>query len=229
MKKIILAVIVMSSLSITAQTKTDLQKHFEKYYQQMKKQGDVQGVLNAMTHLDVLLPSQARKDTLAYIYVSEGRNMEALNTIGIEKTGSDSDLNTEIKAIALNALGERTRALEFYNILYNKKPSPIIAYEIADILLQTGDLAGAQEKVDYGLANVTDEMRRTYYEQQQPYQTSLRAGLLYLKAIVTYSEDKDANQEIAIATLNRALSLDPNFNMARISKEALLSRSKGTD
>ncbi|MEO5788904.1 MAG: hypothetical protein ACOH2D_15875 [Gelidibacter sp.] len=229
MKKFILVVIVMSSLSITAQTKTELQKHFEKYYQQMKKQGDVQGVINAMTHLDVLKPSQARKDTLAYIYVSEGRNMEALNTIGIEKSATDSDLNTEIKAIALNALGERQRALEFYNLLYKKQPSATLAYELADLMLQTGDLVGAQEKVEYGLANVTDEMRRTYYEQQQPYQTSLKAGLLYLKAIVTYSEDKDANQEIAIATLNRALAIDPNFNMARISKEALLSRAKGTD
>ena len=229
MKKFILAVIVMSSLSITAQTKTDLQEHVEKYYQQMKKQGDVQGVINAMTHLDVVAPTQARKDTLAYIYVSEGRNMEALNTIGIEKSGTDSDLNTEIKAIALNALGERQRALEFYTILYNKKPSATLAYELGDLMLQTGDLAGAQEKVEYGMANVTDEMRRTYYEQQQPYQTSLRAGLLYLKAIVTYSQDKDANQEIAIATLNRALAIDPNFNMAKISKEALLSRAKGTD
>ncbi len=229
MKKFILAVVVMSSLSSTAQTKNELQKHFEKYYLQMKKQGDAQGVINAMTHLDVLAPTQARKDTLAYIYISEGRNMEALNTVGVEKSATDSDLNIEIKAIALNALGDRERALEFYTILYNKQPSPSIAYEIADLMLQKGDLVGAQEKVDYGLANVKDEMRRTYYEQQQPYQTSLKAGFLYLKAIVTYSEDKDENQEIAIATLNRALAIDPNFNMARISKEALLSRKKGTD
>src|SRR5690606_12330715 len=100
------------------QTKTELQKHFQKYYEQMKKQGDIQGVINAMTHLDVLAPSQARKDTLAYIYVSEGRNMEASNTIGFEKNTTDSDLNTEIKAIALKSLGEYERALEFYNILY---------------------------------------------------------------------------------------------------------------
>lgn len=229
MRKFILLVAVMSSLNIAAQTKTELQKHFEKYHIQMKKQGDVQGVINAMTHLDVMAPSQARKDTLAYIYVSEGRNMEALNTIGIESNAADSDLNTEIKAIALNALGERARALEFYQKLYKKEASPILAYEIADLLLQTGDIPGAQEKVEYGLANVTDEMRRTFYETQQPYQTSLKAGFLYLKAILTYTEDKDANQEIAIATLNRALAIDPNFNLARISKEALLSRKKGEE
>lgn len=229
MKKIILAIVVMSSLNLTAQTKTELQKHFQKYYEQMKKQGDIQGVINAMTHLDVLAPSQARKDTLAYIYVSEGRNMEALNTIGFEKNTTDSDLNTEIKAIALKSLGEYERALEFYNILYKKQPGAVVAYELADLMLQTNDLPGAQEKIEYGLANVTDDMRRTYFETQQPYQTSLKAGFLYLKAIATYSEDRDENQEIALATLNRALAIDPNFNMARIAKDALLTRKKGEE
>lgn len=221
--------VVLSSLNITAQSKSDLKKHFENYYSEMKKHGDVQGIINAMTHLDVIDPLQARKDTLAYIYVSEGRNMEALNTIGIENNNSDSDLNTEIKAIALKALGEGKRAMEFYVKLYEKDPNPSLAYELADLMLQTGDLTGAKEKVEYGLANVTDEMRRTYYETQQPYQTSLKAGFLYLKAILTFSEDKDANQEIALATLNRALAIDPNFNLARVSKEALLSRKKGND
>lgn len=219
----------MSSLNLTAQTKTELQKHFQKYYEQMKKQGDIQGVINAMTHLDVLAPSQARKDTLAYIYVSEGRNMEALNTIGFEKNTTDSDLNTEIKAIALKSLGEYERALEFYNILYKKQPGAVVAYELADLMLQTNDLPGAQEKIEYGLANVTDDMRRTYFETQQPYQTSLKAGFLYLKAIATFSEDRDENQEIALATLNRALAIDPNFNMARIAKDALLTRKKGEE
>ena len=229
MKKLVLLVVVLSSLNITAQSKTELKKHFEKYYSEMKNHGDIQGIINAMTHLDVIEPSQARKDTLAYIYVSEGRNMEALNTIGIEKNNSDSDLNTEIKAIALNALGERQRALEFYTKLYDKTPNATLAYELADIKLQTGDLAGAKEKVEYGLANVTDEMRRTYYETQQPYQTSLKAGFLYLKAILTFSEDKDANQEVALATLNRALAIDPNFNLARVTKDALLARKKGSE
>lgn len=221
--------IVLSSLNITAQSKTELKKHFQNYYSEMKKQGDVQGIINAMTHLEVIEPSQARKDTLAYIYISEGRNMEALNTIGIEKNNTDSDLNTEIKAIALKALGEGKRAMEFYTKLYDKDPNPSLAYELAELMLQSGDLAGAKEKVEYGMANVTDEMRRTYYETQQPYQTSLKAGFLYLKAILTFSEDKDANQEVAVATLNRALAIDPNFNLARVSKEALLSRKKGTE
>ena len=227
MKKILLLLVVMSSFSLTAQNKTELKKHFEAYYQQMKSQGDVQGVINAMTHLLVIEPSQARKDTLAYIYVSEGRNLEALNTIGIEKNATDSDINTEVKAIALNALNQPKRALEFYNILFDKNKTPQLAYEIADLNTQIGDFATAKTKIEYGLANVKDDMKRAFYETQQPYETSLKAAFLYLKALVIFNEDKDNNVETALATFNHALVIDPNFNMAIISKEALLSRKKG--
>jgi len=67
-------------------------------------------------------------------------------------------------------------------------------------------------------------MMRAFYETQQPYETSLRAAFTYLQALVIYNEDPNANVETAIATLNRALALDPNFNLAKISKEALLRK-----
>lgn len=193
MKKLVLSLIMLVSLASTAQTNTELQKHFEKFYAQMKKQGDIQGVINALTHLEVMTPSQARRDTLAYIYVSEGRNLEALNTIGIEKNATDSDINTEVKAIALTALNELPKALEFYEVLFQRKPNPYLAYEIADLKLQTNDVAGAKEKIEYGLANVTNDMKRSYYETQQPYQVSLKAGLTYLKALMLFNEDQTNN------------------------------------
>ncbi len=226
MKKIILLLIIMSSLGITAQTKTELTKHYEAYYEQMKKQGDIQGIINALTHLDVLEPTQARKDTIAYLYVSDGRDLQALNTIGIEKNATDSDMNVEVKAIALKALNQPKRALEQYEVLFQRQPSPNLAYEIADLKLQTEDIAGAKTNIEYGLANVKDDMVRTFYETQQPYQTSLKAALLYLKALALFSENQNENVEIALATMNRALAIDPNFNLAKISKDALLSRQK---
>ncbi len=216
----------MISFNITAQTKNELQKHFEAFYKQMKEQGDVNGVINAMTHLEVLKPSQARKDTLAYIYASEGKFMEALNTIGIDKNATDSDLNTEVKAIALKSLNEPQRSLEHYEVLYGRKPSPFLAYEIADLKLQLRDIVGAKASVEYGLANVKDDMKHAFYEKQQPYETSLKAAFTYLKALVNYNEDTANNVESAIAILNHALVMDPNFNLARISKDALLSKTK---
>ena len=226
MKKIFLLLLMLSSLGLTAQTKSELKNHFEAYYAQMKKQGDVQGIINAMTHLDVLEPSQARKDTLAYIYVSEGRNLEALNTIGIDKNPNDSDINVEVKAVALKALNQPKRALEQFEVLFQRIPSPNLAYEVADLRLQTQDLAGSKTVIEYGLANVKDDMVRTFYETQQPYQTSLKAALLYLKALAIFTENQDENVESALAIMNRALAIDPNFNLAKISKDALLARKK---
>jgi hypothetical protein len=226
MKKIAIHLIVMSSIGLTGQTKIELKTHFEAYYSQMKKQGDIQGIINAMTHLDVIEPSQARKDTLAYIYVSEGRNLEALNTIGIDKNPTDSNVNVEVKAIALKALNQPKRSLEQYEVLFERQPSPNLAYEIADLKLQTQDLDGAKTSIEYGLANVKDDMVRTYYETQQPYQTSLKAALLYLKALSIFSEDQNENVEASLAIMNRALAIDPNFNLAKVSKDALLSRKK---
>lgn len=223
MKKILLLVIALTTMSLTAQTKTELTKHFEAYYKQMKTQGDVQGIINAMTHLEVLAPSQARKDTLAYIYASEGRHVEALNTIGVEKNASDSSINTEVKAISLKALNQPKLALEQYEILFKKEANPYMAYEIAELKIQLEDIAGAKTSVDYGLANVKSDMKRAFYETQQPYQTSLKAAFLYLKALVNFNENKEENVGSSLVILNHALVEDPNFNLAKITKDALLS------
>ena len=226
MKKLILLVVVMISFNMTAQTKSELQKHFEAFYKQMKSQGDVQGVINAMTHLDVLTPTQARKDTLAYIYASEGMYMEALNTIGIDKNATDSNLNSEVKAISLKSMNQPERSLEHYEALFARKPSPFIAYEIAELKIQLNDLAGAKTSIEYGLANVKDDMKHAFYETQQPYETSLKAAFTYLKALLIYNEDTANNVESAIAMMNHALVMDPNFNLAKVSKDALLSKTK---
>ena len=124
MKKITIALVMFISAMSFAQGNAELKAHYEAYYKQMKNQGDVQGVINAMTHLDILTPSQARRDTLAYLYVSEGKYVQALNTIGIEKNASASDLNIEVKAISFKNLNDIKRALEQYNVLFDRSPNP---------------------------------------------------------------------------------------------------------
>ncbi len=221
MKKVIFLFAVAISFNATAQTKTELVKHFEAYYLQMKAQGDTQGVINAMTHLNVLAPTQARKDTLAYIYASEGKNAQALNTIGITLNPGNSDINVEVKAIALKALSQPDKALVFYEELFKRKPNSYLAYELADLKIQLKDWSGAKKTIDYGLANAKDEMKRAFYETQTPYQTSLKAAFKYLKALVVFNEDQKLNLDASLKLMNEALAIDPNFNLAKISREAL--------
>ena len=99
MKKITIALVMLISVMSFAQGNAELKAHYEAYYKQMKNQGDVQGVINAMTHLDILTPSQARRDTLAYLYVSEGKYIQALNTIGIEKNTHEYGIHKAVDAM----------------------------------------------------------------------------------------------------------------------------------
>ena len=224
MKKLILLLAVVTTFNVTAQTKSELLKHFESYYKEMKGQGDVQGVINAMTHLNVIQPSQQRLDTLAYIYVTEGRNLEALNTIGIDQNPTDSDINTEVKAIALKGMNQPKRAVVFYEELFKRNANSYVAYEIADLKTQLQDFAGAKARVDYGLTNVEPDMKRAYYESQRPYEVSLKGALTYMKALIVFNMNQTDNLDQAITLLGEAQTMDPNFNLAKLSKDALEAR-----
>ena len=226
MKKTVLVVLIVTLFSGSigySQTKTELEKHYQAFYDQMRLQGDVDGVINALTHLNVLSPSKERNDTLAYIYANDNQHLQALNTIGIEKIDSDSDLAVQVKAISLKALNQPKRSLEQFEILNTREPNAYLAYELADLKVQLGDNAGAMTNVEYGIANATDDMKYAFYERQQPYEVPLKAAFMHIKGLIQYNIDKN-NIDQAIATIDQALQIDPNFNLASLSKQALTSR-----
>ncbi|MFS4466527.1 hypothetical protein [Maribacter sp. 2210JD10-5] len=223
MKKLLIALVLSIGFFGVAQTKTELQKHYEDFYDQMRLQGDIDGVINALTHLNVLAPSKERRDTLAYIYANDNQHLQALNTIGIEKLDTDSDLAVQVKAISLKALNQPKRALEQFEILNTRQPNAYLAYELADLKIQTGDNDGAMTHVEYGLANTKDDMKYAFYERQQPYEVPLKAAFLHLKALIQFNKDKE-NIDAAVAIIDEALKIEPNFNLASLSKQALVSR-----
>ena len=223
MKRIAITLLLLMGLSTSAQTKSELQKHYEAFYNEMRLQGDVNGVIIAMTHLNVIAPSKERKDTLAYIYANDNKHLQALNTIGIEKNETDSDLAVQVKAISLKALNQPLRALEQFEILNKRTPNAYLAYELADLKIQTGDNVGASVNIEYGIANAKDDMKYAFYERQQPYEVPLKAAFMHLKGLNQYNKDKN-NIDAAIALIDEALKLDPSFNLASLSKQALESR-----
>lgn len=225
MKKILTVFILASTLSIYAQSDDSMLKHYEAFYKEMRLQGDVNGVIIALTHLNVIAPSKERRDTLAYVYANNNQHLQALNTVGIEKNEADSDLGVQVKAISLKALNQPKRALEQFQILFTRNPNAYLAYEIADLKIQVGDNAGAVQDIEYGIANTTDEMKYAFYERQQPYEVSLKAAFTHLKGLVMYNMDKNSI-DTAIATIDEALAMDPNFNLASLSKQALQSRKE---
>jgi len=206
------------------QNKKELVDHYNAFYKEMKMRGDLQGVINGLTHLDLLEPSQAKKDTLAYLYLSNGKHVQALNIIGVDTNRNDSDMAVEVKAVSLKAIGQPKKAIEHYEELFKRQPNASVAYELADLKTQTGDIEGAKTHVSYGVSNSKNDQMRTFYETQPAYQVPLKSAFLYLKALITYSEDQAKNLDTALQLLDEALKIEPNFNMALISKDALLAK-----
>jgi tetratricopeptide (TPR) repeat protein len=226
MKRLLIVVVLVCGFQLNAQTNSELIKHYEAYYKQMKKQGDVQGIINGMTHLNVLSPSQARLDTLAYIYMSNEQYSQALNTIGIEKIANDSDIAVQVKAVSLKALGQPKLAIGFFDEMFKRNPNALIAYELAELNLQTKNLVEAQKHIDYGLANAKDDMTKTYYETQTPYKVPLKSAFMYLNALVTYNKDTKANIDAAVDILDATLKTAPNFNLIQLTKNELLRQKQ---
>tara|TARA_B100000900_G_scaffold85239_1_gene68987 strand:- start:600 stop:1292 length:693 start_codon:yes stop_codon:yes gene_type:complete len=224
MKNIITILALLISISAFSQSNQELLSHYQKYYKQMQSQSDIQGVINALTHLNILSPNQARTDTLATLYMNEGRHVEALNTIGIEKNEADSDLAVQVKAFSLKAINDIDQSLIHYEELFKRKPNPFIAYELAEMKIRKGDLLGATRNITFGIANSNGDIVRNYYETQQPYSVPMRAAFIYLKGLVKINEDRENNIDETIGIMEEALAVAPNFNMAKISIDALTAQ-----
>ena len=224
MKNIITILALLISISAFSQSNQVLLSHYQKHYKQMQSQSDIQGVINALTHLNILSPNQARIDTLATLYMNEGRHVEALNTIGIEKNEADSDLAVQVKAFSLKAINDIDQSLTHYEELFKRKPNPFIAYELAEMKIRKGDLLGATRNITFGIANSNGDIVRNYYETQQPYSVPMKAAFIYLKGLVKINEDRENNIDETIGIMQEALAVAPNFNMAKISIDALTAQ-----
>lgn len=226
MKRLLILLMLVGAFQVQAQTSTELLKHYEAYYKQMQAQGDVQGIINAMTHLNILAPSNARKDTLAYIYMSEGKYMEALNTVGIEKAATDSDIAVEVKALSLKAVKQPVRAIPHFEELFKRDPNALIAYELAELNLQTQKFAEAEKHINYGLANSKEDMKKAFYETQTPYEVKLKSAFMYLNALNVYNKDTKTNIDAAVDILDATLKVSPNFNLIQLTKSELLRQKQ---
>lgn len=222
MKKNLLVLAFFTTLIGNAQSKSDMLSHYEAFYKEMILQGDVNGVINALTHLNVLESSQQRRDTLAFVYMKNNQNLQALNTIGIESSPTDSDLAVQIKAVSLKAINQPQRAVVHFENMFKRNPTPYVAYELADLKIQLGDNDGASTNIEYGLANSKDDMKYAFYERQQPYEVSLKAAFTHLKGLIQFNKNKE-DIDAAIVYMDEALKINPNFNLASLSKQALES------
>ena len=95
---------------------------------------------------------------------------------------------------------------------------------MADIKIQLNDFLGALKHITFGIANSNDDIYRNYFDTQTQYQVPMKAAFIYLKGLVKINEDRENNIDETIGIMEEALAVAPNFNMAKISIDALTAQ-----
>ena len=152
--------------------------------------------------------------------------MQALNTIGYERIATVSDIAVEVKAVSLKAVKQPELAIGLFEEMFKRNPNALIAYELAELNLQLQKNDEASKHINYGLANSKEDMKKAFYESQQPYEVPLKSAFMYLNSLVVYNKDVKANIDAAVDVLDATLKTAPNFNLVQLTKTELLRQKQ---
>lgn len=227
MKKILLCTIALLTFTVSqaqknkknTATETALTQHYEKYYKMMLKNNDLDGAIEGLSHLIVLSPSEAKKDTLAFMYLQANKAFQALSVA----ENSTSNLALKTKAIAFKNLNNPKKAIENYEALLKNNNNVLDAYELAQLQFGIQRFGEAKETILYGLKNAKDEKVRIFIKGNSYIETPIKAAFLNILGLIEYNLDK-SNIEKAITIFDEALKIDPEFLLALENKKGLTSK-----
>jgi len=180
------------------------------------------GAIEGLSHLIVLAPTEAKKDTLAYMYLQANKPMQAIKVVG----NSTSDLALRTKAIGFKNLKNPKKAIENYEALIQKNKSVLDAYELAQLQFSIQRFGEAKATINYGLQNSKEEKVRIFVKGNSYLETPIKAAFLNILGLIEFSMDK-SNIDKAIAIFDEALKLDPQFVLALENKKGLLTQKQG--
>jgi len=227
MKNLILCFVVLLTIStVKAQKKkkennthTALTAHYQKYYKMMLENNNLDGAIEGLSHLIILAPSQAKKDTLGYMYLQANKPKQAIKIVG----NSTSALALKTIAIGFKNLNNPKKAIENYEALIQKTKSVLDAYELVQLQFSIQRFGEAKATINYGLQNSKDEKIRVFIKDNSYIETPIKAAFLNILGLIEYNLDK-SNINKAVTIFDEALKIDPQFVLALENKKGILAQ-----
>lgn len=202
-------------------TEAALTSHYKKYYKMMLNNNDLEGAISGLSHLIVLAPSEAKKDTLAYMYLQANKPMQAIKVVG----NSVSDLALKTKAVGFKNLNNPKKSIENYEALIQKNKSVLDAYELVQLQYSIQRMGEAKATINFGLQNSKEEKVRIFVKGNSYLETPIKAAFLNILGLIEYNLDK-SNIDKAIAIFDEALKIDSQFVLALENKKGLLAQKE---
>lgn len=226
MKKTILSLLFFMLLAVVihhaeAQENTDIRNSVvyriqKGIYNRALKYNDMTAATTALYNMCVM---ESQNDSLlfslGYLYFENQKYLSAALTLtDVLMLNPENVSALEIKALSLEQIGAKDKALEDYESLYLKTNNINFLYKMAVFQFDLQRYREAKTNIDIMLSNKEADSIKYYFpnKDNQQQEVVMRASLHNLKGMVAKSEGNpdEAKKQFAIA-----LEIDPEFEMAR--------------
>ncbi len=224
MKNSILVISLMSFIiGFSQQSKKDEIEFQKSVLKKAKDYGDPTMTKNAFYKLIVLEGENSTyKDSLAYLYFGARQYAPCfMVTQEVLKRKPKHKEMLELQAISLESLGAYPKAIEVYKELFAMTNDNFYGYSLSKLLYNTKKFDEAYAMIlkteklnDTGNYKVTYSINKTHNQQIE-----LLAAIQYLKGLIATELKKN---EVAKASFQKALSIQPEFVLAKEKLEDLM-------
>lgn len=232
MKKLVVVILVTigfgNSAILFAQSESNSIRNSTLYrlqvgiYNRAIKYNDPNQAMSALYGLCVMEPqNDSLLHSLAYLYFDQQNYISAIMTINdIMLLNPGNLVAQEMKAISLDRIGAKDKAIEEYESLYLKKNDIGYLYKVAFSQYELKRYKECVTNINILLEDEKIEEKILAYpgKDNQQQEIPLRASLLYLKGMV---EQDRGNKEEARKYFNEALAIAPDFYVCQENLKSL--------